>query len=95
MGLKDAPYYWVECDGCGERCEYGDFSAMSDPGQAIDGAVDSEWTDDGDGHHHCPSCLPLFRCGKPAGDGADDRDGLCVTCDAKVQADAPNPAVIP
>ena len=56
--LKSDPYYWVECDNCGERCEYGDFAAWSDFGMAIDGAINSDWTEK-DGKHHCPSCPPL------------------------------------
>ena len=30
MTVKSAPYYWAECDECGKRCEYGDFSALAD-----------------------------------------------------------------
>ena len=90
MSVKEAPYYWVECDGCGERCEYGEFSAMSDPGQAIDGALEDEWTGDGSGKHHCPSCPPLARCedcGKPAIPSADPADpDLCGECVAKAEA---------
>ena len=58
MSLKSALYYWVECDNCGDRCEYGDFSAYGDIGQAIDGAIADDWTEQG-GRHHCPNCEPL------------------------------------
>jgi hypothetical protein len=34
MTIRDVTYYVAECDGCGTRAEYGDFSAMSDPGEA-------------------------------------------------------------
>ena len=92
MSVKEAPYYWVECDDCGERCEYGDFSAMGDAGQAIDGALEADWSEDGSGKHHCPSCPALTKCencGKPAGHDAGDRDDLCAECYAKAQKDAP------
>lgn len=36
MSIKSAPYYWAVCDCCGERADYGDFSAWSDEGQARD-----------------------------------------------------------
>lgn len=97
MSLEEAPYYWVECDGCGDRCEYGDFSAYADSGMAIDGALEADWTTDGT-KHHCPSCPTLTtcdNCSKPAGDDAADRDGLCAACHADAEADAWNPAVIP
>lgn len=92
MSLKSAPYYWLECDGCGEHCDYGDFSAMANSGCAIDGALDDEWTTDGE-KYHCPECPTLTKCdecGKPAGDYAGERDDLCVACHAKAQEDAPD-----
>ena len=56
MPIKSAPYYWVECDGCGERAEYDEFAAWSEKSQAIDYAAD--WTQDGE-KFHCPACPPL------------------------------------
>jgi hypothetical protein len=97
VSLKSAPFYWLECDGCGERCEYGDFAAYADPGPAIDEALEADWTTDGE-KYNCPDCPTLTKCdecGKPAEEGAADRDGLCIACDAEVQKDAPNPAVTP
>lgn len=82
MTIKSAPYYWVECDGCGDRCEYGDFSAMGDPGQAVDGATESEWSVQGE-RHHCPSCPHVAsceKCGKDAGADASERDDHCQAC---------------
>ncbi len=82
MSVKSAPYYWLECDGCGAKADYGDFSAMSDEGSAVDCALDSEWTTDCE-KHHCPRCPMLARCevcDKPAGDEAGDRDDLCQEC---------------
>ena len=38
MALKSAPYYWLECDGCGELAEYDEFSAFKDVSTAIDRA---------------------------------------------------------
>jgi hypothetical protein len=88
VSLRSAPYWWVECDGCGDRCEYGDFSAWADHGYAIDGAIEAEWTE-ADGKHHCPKCPPLTKCencGKEAGPEAADRDGHCAECWALVDA---------
>ena len=93
MSLKSAPYYWVECDSCGERCEYGDFSALADFGSAIDGALDSEWTQDGQGKHHCRDCEPFCEeCKKPAGPLSGERDYLCQECWDKAEAAAAQPA---
>lgn len=83
MSVKSAPYYWVECDNCGARCEYGDFSAWADKSYAIDSAVDGDWYADGD-KHHCPDCPSLraecHGCGEPARDDAGKRDGMCQSC---------------
>lgn len=56
MAIKSAPYYWLECDGCGEHAEYGDYTAMSDEVGAVDAAY--AWTQK-DGKHHCESCPSL------------------------------------
>lgn len=56
MTIKSAPFYWITCDhdGCAGRCppEGHEYSAWSDPGQAIDCARDSEWFVE-DGKHLC------------------------------------------
>jgi hypothetical protein len=75
-------FYWLTCDNCQERIDYGDFAAMSDESDAIDAALDSDWTTDGT-KHHCWNCPPLTRCDrcdKPAGDLAGERDYLCQDC---------------
>ena len=78
MSLRSAPYFWIECDNCGSRCEYGDFTAWSDADQAVDLAPD--WSCEG-GKHHCPDCPPLCgNCGESAGDLAGERDYLCQPC---------------
>lgn len=58
MSIQSAPYYWLECDSCGKRCDYDEFSAMADKGSAIDMALDAEWSTDGE-KHHCPRCPAL------------------------------------
>jgi hypothetical protein len=88
MAVASKPYYWLVCDTCGAAAEYGDFSAMAEEGDAIDSALDSDWTTDGE-RHHCPACPNLTRCetcGKPAGDDALDRDDLCQECWDKASA---------
>jgi hypothetical protein len=55
--IKSEPYFWVECDRCGERAEYGDFSAMADASQAVDGL---DWITirgkEGIELHYCEDC---------------------------------------
>lgn len=81
MSIKSAPYYWLECDGCGVRHAPGggEYSAMADAAYVVDEAVDEDdWTTDGQ-RHHCPTCPALFRCeicGSPAS-GPDDPSDLC------------------
>jgi hypothetical protein len=82
MTVKSAPYYWLECNGCGVRADYGDFSAMEGVGEAIDLALDSEWSMQGD-RHHCPACPPIAnceRCGNNAGELPGERDYHCQAC---------------
>jgi hypothetical protein len=60
MPVKSAPYYWVECDNCGIRCEYGEFAAYGERSIAVDEAVDVyDWTADGGDRFHCPKCSEL------------------------------------
>jgi hypothetical protein len=56
--LREAPYYWLECDRCGGRAEYGEFSALADDGEAETLALEDDWTADGT-RHRCPACPPL------------------------------------
>ena len=56
MSIKSAPYYWVECDGCGAKStEGGDFSAWADAATAEEDAHGSDWTED-NGKHYCDGC---------------------------------------
>jgi hypothetical protein len=87
MALKSAPYYWVECDNCGIRCDYDDYAAWSDDGQAIDEAVTRDWSHHGD-RDHCPACPPLCEtCREEAGEESADRDDLCQSCWEKAEAE--------
>jgi hypothetical protein len=43
MPLKSAPYYWVECDKCGGRADYGDYAAWMDASSAVEQLDDSGW----------------------------------------------------
>lgn len=88
MSIRSAPYYWVECDNCGERAEYsgGEISAWKEAAQAVDGVVDDEWSIHGD-KHHCPRCPPLCqRCGESAGELSGERDYHCVKCWTELEA---------
>lgn len=54
--VKSAPYYWLECKGCGEKStKYSDFTAWADPETAIEEATCSDWVGR-DGEYFCPDC---------------------------------------
>ncbi len=71
MSLKSAPFYWLECDGCGGRSpDVDDISAWADSSAAEDNARDSDWYVEKDGHY-CESCAEkngIHYC-----EGCDDR----------------------
>lgn len=56
MSIESAPYFWVICDDCGERDEYGEVWAWAESDQA-----ELVWTDSQnhvkDGKHYCEGCL--------------------------------------
>lgn len=82
MGIHSAPYFWLVCDNCEGRADYGDYTAWAEADMAVVTALDSDWTTDGD-RYHCPSCPTLttcHRCGKPTGADAGDRDDHCILC---------------
>lgn len=55
MSVKQVTYYQAQCDCCGAVCDdYGDFSAWSDPGAAIDRKPE-EWASVGD-EDLCDEC---------------------------------------
>jgi hypothetical protein len=69
MSIKEATYYYVECDaaGCGARTgDMGEYSAWSDHGVALD-----EWVS-GDGYHDDKTGQSF--CG-------DHWPTLCVECE--------------
>jgi len=89
--IKSAPYYWAVCDNCNERHEHEEFSAWPTEGDAINYALDSEWTTDGV-RHHCPNCPSLTaceRCGEPDGDEPGEPGHLCQDCWDKAREAAP------
>lgn len=69
MTLKQAPYYWLECDGCGDlSTEHSEFTAWQDFGYAIDSALDWDWqvyTFNDKDVHLCPDCTPQNEHGEP------------------------------
>jgi hypothetical protein len=76
MSLKSAPYYWLECDGCGVKSTEGsDYAAWADHGQAEDDATAADWYVR-NGVHYCDDCETkrvCIECDKPASDLDDDR----------------------
>ena len=81
MSLKSAPYYWLECDDCGEKStEGGDYTAWSDHGAAESDAEVSDWYVE-DGHHWCEACRHkhiCIECDKVTDDLDDDT--ACPEC---------------
>ena len=67
MALKSEPYYWIVCDRCGQRCDYGDFSAWAQADVAADGAEQSDWltveVDSGEDKHFCDRCIVMGEDG--------------------------------
>ena len=68
MAIKSAPFYWVECDGCGTRHKYDDHIAWVTKDQAVDIAHESDWLIGGYGDapealgHYCWECQQPFIC---------------------------------
>ena len=92
MSVKSAPYYWIVCDGCGQRLPHcgGEYTALDSRDDAIEEAYASDWTTDGV-RHHCPNCPTLAvceRCDFPAGDDPGERDNHCEPCWHELSADA-------
>lgn len=57
MTIKSAPYFWAECDRCGESAAQGDYSAWRDPDSAEIEADGGDWYCEG-GNHVCDQCMP-------------------------------------
>lgn len=82
MTTKSKPYYWLECDGCGERStEYGPYVAWDSAGSARDEAVDGEWQCDDEGDFCCECRRPLCAgCGEWNATTEHDDETWCDFC---------------
>jgi hypothetical protein len=85
MTIKSKPYYWVECNRCGESAqEDSDYSAWSDEDAAVFEAENSGWSIRSDCKaHHCPDCPRWCEgtgCLFLADTDAEDCDFLCPLC---------------
>ena len=89
MVMKCAPFYWVECDSCGELADYGDFAAMAHEEDAEEAALGDDWTM-ALGKHHCSECPRLAVCpdcsATVSGHAARERDDRCPRCWKTLQA---------
>jgi len=61
MTIRSAPYYWVECDCCEERVDYGDsgYAAWQERKQATGNMDDADFQTvevDGVEQQLCPNC---------------------------------------
>jgi len=54
--IKSAPYYWLECDGCGKRTDWDEVNAWETIEAAIDNADGIDWESE-NGQHLCPACI--------------------------------------
>lgn len=74
MPVKQAPFYWIECDhpGCDARCphEMDEVAAWSDDDTARMMAEESDWR-----RVERPSARPLWMC-------PDHRNEYCESCGA-------------
>lgn len=81
MTVKEATYYYVQCDGPG--CEFktgdtgSDYSAWGDSGAAADDWECSDLQSTAEGKHYCDAHrLPMCAdCGRTEGLVNDDPDG--------------------
>lgn len=86
MSLKEAPYYWYECDGgCGKKSTEGtEYAAWSSIGDALDDALNNaEWAMDIDGKDYCWQCSPYPMCAECGNKNARteyDGDTWCDEC---------------
>lgn len=79
MSIESKPYYWVVCDGCGARDDQDDFSAWSEPGDAVERATcDGEWITWQDSKHYCAACF--HWCPKCESEQIPDTLPACVNC---------------
>ena len=52
---KEAIFYGLQCDRCGDDYESGEYTYFSDKGDVLDSAIDNDWQEI-DGRHYCPCC---------------------------------------
>lgn len=100
MSLKEAPYYWYECDGCGKRSTEGsDYAAWGTIGDANDDAMNNaEWAMDIDGKDYCWTCSPFpmcAECGHKDARTEHDGDTWCDECIVLVAEDADEETIEP
>lgn len=74
MTIKSAPYYWVECEGCGVKStEDTDYTAFSCVTGALEDAQVQAWhlaentESTGNFGHYCDKCTPpwCLECDRP------------------------------
>lgn len=82
MPLLSAPYYWYECDICGNNSQwYTDYSAWEDIESAVEQAEYADWTISGDRQHAwCWDHKPCENCGKQMEPYFGERDYMCEAC---------------
>lgn len=57
MSIDSRIFYFVRCDNCQRRADYGEVEAWRNPDLALH-YLPSFWTTDGQ-HQHCPECPQL------------------------------------
>jgi hypothetical protein len=96
VSTASAPFYWLVCDGCGEKStESSDYAAWADEGEAADEATGNGWaihTKRGDGEvgDWCEECRPPLcaGCGESNATTEYDDDTWCDECIADEVAGA-------
>lgn len=84
MSAHPVTYYQVKCDACGYvEDDYGDFNAFSDPGPALQHAVDAGWVQLGLDRDVCEACQKCDVCGAR---GHVNDDETRIVCDDHEEA---------
>lgn len=91
MSIKSAPYYWLECDGCGKGSAVCDYAAWQSVDDAISEAEGNAWYLR-PAQHYCGYCLPpwCLECERDITDENPRCDDLCAGCLADDNAEEAN-----
>jgi hypothetical protein len=80
MSVKSAPFYWLECDACGQSSTQDhDVAAWADEEQARMDATEGDWEVGEDLSDLCPDCASDRKCPE-CGEPKNVDDTTCNSC---------------